>query len=141
MITSLHLFIHLYSSIHSFIQSFIHSSDSLTLVMFLNPLSSVDVGTAFLSPGGCDVTGAATKGPEECGGAPAGLSEDVAGQLEEFLITVPRLGQRGQRAGGETGCPLLLHQLVLPLLRLRELSRNHNQTQVDHEEGTHLLKT
>ncbi|XP_025779049.1 voltage-dependent T-type calcium channel subunit alpha-1H-like [Puma concolor] len=35
-------------------------------------------------------------------------------------------------------CTLLPHELVLPLLGLRELRGDHHQAQVDHEEGAHL---
>lgn len=73
---------------------------------------------------------------EEGDRLPPGLADDVAEQLEEFLVAVP--GLAGQRGGGQTLGPLLLHQLVLPLLGLRELGGDDHQTQVDHEEGTHL---
>lgn len=74
----------------------------------------------------------------ECSRAAAGLSQDVADQLEELLITVSRLGHGGQGAGGQAAGPLLLHQLVLALLRLRKLSGDDHQAQVNHEERANL---
>lgn len=72
--------------------------------------------------------------------SPLGLAEDVADELEDLLIAVSRLGHAGQGGRGQALCPLLLHQLVFPLLGLGELSGNDHQAQVDHEERTNLFK-
>lgn len=75
---------------------------------------------------------------EERSGVSARFAEDVADELEDLLIAVAGLGQRGQCAGGQTGSSLLLHQLMLALFGLRKLSRYDDQTQVYHEERAHL---
>lgn len=56
------------------------------------------------------------QGVEKGNGLPPGLAEDVADELEEFLVAVP--GFTGQSGGGRTLSSLLLHELVLPLLGL-----------------------
>lgn len=50
-----------------------------------------------------------------------GFAHDVADVLEDFLIAVTWLHVAGHSAGGQIPCSLLLHELVLPLLGLREL--------------------
>lgn len=70
--------------------------------------------------------------------SPAGLAQHVADQLEELFVAVPRFMQAGQGRGGQALGPLLLHQLVLPLLGLTELGGDDHQTQVDHEERANL---
>lgn len=62
----------------------------------------------------------------------------MADQLEDLLVAVTRLGHAGQGRGREALRPLLLHQLVLPLLGLRELGGDDHQAQVDHEERANL---
>lgn len=57
----------------------------------------------------------AAERPEEGSCASARLAEDVADKLEDLLIAVARFGQR---AGGQTGGSLLLHQLMLTLFGL-----------------------
>lgn len=76
------------------------------------------------------------QGVKKSNSLPPGLAEDVANKLEEFLVAVPRF--TGQGGGRWTLCTLLLHQLMLPLLGLRELGGDDHEAQVDHEEGTHL---
>lgn len=76
------------------------------------------------------------QGVKKSNSLPPGLAEDVADKLEEFLVAVPWFTSQG--GGGWTLCTLLLHQLVLPLLGLRELGGDDHEAQVDHEEGTHL---
>ena len=44
----------------------------------------------------------------------------------------------GESGGGVELCPLRLHLGRLPPLRLGELGGNHDQAQVDHEEGADL---
>lgn len=51
-------------------------------------------------------------------GAALGFAHDVADVLEDLLVAVSRLHVAGDSAGGEVPSPLLLHQLVLPLLGL-----------------------
>lgn len=70
--------------------------------------------------------------------SPLSLAEDVADQLEDLLVAVSRLSHAGQGGGGQALCPLLLHQLVFPLLGLRELGGDNHQAQVDHKEWTNL---
>lgn len=72
-------------------------------------------------------------------GAALGFAHDVADVLEDLLVAVSRLHVAGDGAGGEVPGPLLLHQLVLPLLGLRELRGDDHQAQVNHEEGAHLV--
>lgn len=50
--------------------------------------------------------------------SPLGLAEDMAHQLEDLLVAISRLGHAGQRGRRQALCPLLLHQLVLPLFGL-----------------------
>lgn len=69
---------------------------------------------------------------------PLCLAEDVTNQLEDLLVTISGLGHAGQGGGGQALGPLLLHQLVLPLLGLRELGGDDHQAQVDHEERADL---
>ena len=73
---------------------------------------------------------------------PFHLPEDVADVLEQLLVAATWLREAGNCAVvGEITGPLLLHQLVLPLLCFRKLCCYHNQAQVNHEEGTNLEKT
>lgn len=73
---------------------------------------------------------------------PLHLPEDVADVLQQLLVAATWLGEAGNCAViGEITGPLLLHQLVLPLLCFRKLCCYHNQAQVNHEEGTNLEKT
>lgn len=72
-------------------------------------------------------------------GAAFGFAHDVADVLEDLLVAVSWLHVAGDSAGREVPGPLLLHQLVLPLLGLRELCGNDHQAQVNHEEGAHLV--
>lgn len=76
--------------------------------------------------------------PQEGSGAATSFTQHVTGELEKLLVTVPRLCQRCQRAGGQTAGTLLLHQLVFTLLRFRELSGYDHKTQIDHEERADL---
>lgn len=70
------------------------------------------------------------------------LPEDVADVLEQLLIAATWLWEAGNCAVvGEIPSPLLLHQLILPLLCFRKLCCYHNQAQVNHKEGTNLEKT
>lgn len=80
----------------------------------------------------------APQGVVESRRPPLGLAQDVADQLEDLLVAVARLGHAGQGGGREALRPLLLHQLVLPLLGLRELGGDDHQAQVDHEERADL---
>lgn len=71
-------------------------------------------------------------------GAAFGFAHDVADILEDLLVAVSGLHVAGNSAGGEVPGPLLLHQLVLPLLGFWELRGDDHQAQIDHEEGAHL---
>ena len=51
-------------------------------------------------------------------GAAFGFAHNVADILEDLLIAVSWLHVAGNSAGGEVPGPLLLHQLMLPLLGL-----------------------
>lgn len=59
--------------------------------------------------------------------------------FEEFIIAAAWLRKASEGAGvGQVAYALLLHQLALTLLRLRELRCYHHQAEVDHEERAHL---
>lgn len=64
----------------------------------------------------------------------------MADQLEDLLVAIAWLSHAGQGGGGQALRPLLLHQLVFPLFGLGELSGDDHQAQVDHEEGTNLIR-
>lgn len=98
------------------------------------PLSVHIPPTAPVTSAAASRWGFAPQGVVESRRSPLSLAEDVADQLEDLLVAVPGLSHAGQGGGGQALRPLLLHQLVLPLLGLRELGGDDHQAQVDHEE-------
>lgn len=70
--------------------------------------------------------------------SPLSLAEDMADELKDLLVAVSRLRHAGQGGGGQTLCPLLLHQLVFPLFGLWKLCGYNHEAQVDHEEWSNL---
>lgn len=91
-----------------------HGSPLMTFLSIGLPLSPFSSSPA--SPHPTEATRFPSQGVEKHDNLPPALAEDVADQLEEFLVAVP--GLAGQGGGGGTLCSLLLHQLMLPLLGL-----------------------
>lgn len=64
--------------------------------------------------------------------------------LDDLAVARGRLRvvrTRRQRRRGRVAQPLLAHALHFALLRLGELRRNDDQTQIDHEERADLFET
>lgn len=102
----------------------------LPLPPFSTPSTSADTPKATRFP---------SQGVEKGNSLSPGLAENMTDQLEKLLIAVARFTGKGGRGGAL--CSLLLHQLVLPLLGLWELSGDNHEAQIDHEEGTDLWET
>lgn len=103
-------------------------------VLGMMPLSVQIPSAAPVAPASTSWRGLAPQRVVEGRRSPLSLAEDMADQLEELLVAVSRLSHAGQGGGGQALRPLFLHQLVFPLLGLRELGGDNHQAQVDHEE-------
>ena len=74
-------------------------------------------------------------------GATFGTAPDVSNVLDDLIVAAAGLAETGQRAAAVVARTLRAHLLSLAFLRLRELRRDDDQTEVDHEERTNLWTT
>ncbi|TNN47692.1 hypothetical protein EYF80_042102 [Liparis tanakae] len=96
----------------------------------LPPPPLAALGLRWRRRGGDVEAGASGQQPAHAGRLPGALVDHVHQVLEQLVVAGARLGQRGQGAGvGHEADPLLLHQLTLPLLGLRELRGDDHQAQ------------